>query len=196
MQIEQEFTLRARCRLATNGRSRRFGVSFALRVCSFSTAVTGGEIGKMLAGAGDRETFFVEEALDFENGFDVVAAVEAMAARTFYGLQRWEFGFPVAQDEGFRRRQAAYFADAEKALFRKFRRGMCSGGHMFSVSYYSEWRVRRWKLEKAPYLRRPLSRLPRRFSCLCWRRGPWRLRRSRSSPRGAMWVRAERFLRR
>ena len=137
MQIEQEFTLRARCRLATNGRSRRFDVSFAFRVCSFSTAVTGGNVGKMLAGAGDRETFFVEEALDFENGFYVVAAVEAMAAGTFYGLQRRKFGFPVAQDEGFRRRQAADFADAEKALFRNFRRGMCSGGHMFSVSYYS-----------------------------------------------------------
>src|SRR3984885_14676498 len=150
----------------------------------------------MLAGARDRETFLVEEALDFEDGFDVVAPIKAMAARTFYGLQHRKLGLPVAQYEGFRRRQAAYFADAEKALLRNFRRGMRSGGHMFSVSYYSKWRVRRWKLGKAPYLRRLLSRLPRRFSCFRWRRGPWRLRRSRSSPRAAMWVRAARFLRR
>jgi hypothetical protein len=196
VQIEQEFALRARCRLATNRRSRRFDMSFAPRVASFSAGVTGGNVGQMFSGTGNRETFLVEEALDFENGFDVVAAVEAMAAGTFYRLQRRKFAFPVTQDEGFGRRQTAYFADAEKALFGNFRCGMCSGGHMFSVSYYSEWRVRRWKLAKAPYLRRPLSRLPRRFSCLCWRRGPWRLRLSRSSPRGAMWVRAERFLRR
>src|SRR5580692_1548490 len=150
----------------------------------------------MLASSGDRETFFVEKAFDFENGFDVVAPIKAMAARAFHGLQRRELGLPVAQDESFRRRQAAHFADAEKALFWNFRRGMCSGGHMFSVSYYSGLRVRRWKLADAPHLRRLLSRLPRRFSCFRWRRGPWRLRRSRSSPRGAMWVRAERFLRR
>ncbi len=148
MQIEQEFAMSARCRLVTNRRSRPFGASFALRVRSFSATMTGGNVGQMLSSAGDRETFFVEKALDFENGFDVVAAVEAMAAGAFYGLQRREFGLPVTQDEGFRRRQAAHFADAEKALLRNFRRGMCSGGHMFSVSYYSGLRVRRWKLEK------------------------------------------------
>jgi len=134
VQIEQEFALRARCRLATNRRSRRFGMSFAPRVRSLSSVVTTCEISKMLAGAGDRETFLVEEALDFENGFDVVAAVEAMAAGTFYRLERRELGFPVAQDEGFRRRQTAYFADAEKALFRNLGSGMCGCSHVFCVS--------------------------------------------------------------
>ena len=138
MQIEQEFALRARCGLATNRGNGRFVVSFALRVHNVSGVVAGGHIGKMLAGAGNRETFLVEQALDFENGFDVVAPIEAMAARTFYRLQRGEFGLPVAQNESFRRRETAYFADAEKALFRNFGRGMRCGGHMFSVSYYSE----------------------------------------------------------
>src|SRR5580704_4735495 len=142
VQIEQEFAMRARCRFATSGRGWRFGVSLALRRRRVSAAMTTCEVSKMLAGAGDRETLFIEQALDFKNGFDVVAAVEAMAARTFYRLQSWEFRFPVAQDESFCRRQAAHFADAKKALLRNFGRGLSAASHGFSVSYYYRLRVR------------------------------------------------------
>jgi hypothetical protein len=57
----------------------------------------------MLAGADDGETFVVKKTLDFENGFDVLAAIEAMAAGAFYRLERGKFCFPVAQDESFGR---------------------------------------------------------------------------------------------
>ena len=150
MQVEEEFAMRARCRFAAGVRGGRFRASFALDRGRVSAAVPTREICKMFAGACDREAFFVEQAFDFENGFDVVAAVEAVAAGAFHRLQRWEFGFPVTQDEGLRSRQAAHFANAEKALLRNFGRGMSSGSHMFSVSYYYELRVRSWKLEKAP----------------------------------------------
>jgi hypothetical protein len=150
MQIEKEFSVRARRRFAAGGRGGRFRARFALNRGRISAAVTVGEIGEMFAGAGDGKTFFVEKAFDFKNGFDVVAAVEAMSAGTFHRLQRREFRFPVTQDEGFRSRQAAHFADAEKALLRDFGRGVGGASHMFSVSYYYELRVRSWKLEKAP----------------------------------------------
>jgi hypothetical protein len=150
VQIEQEFAMRARCRFAAGVRGGRFRASFALDRGCVSDAVTACEICKMLAGASDGEAFLVEQAFDFENGFDVVATVEAVAAGTFHRLQRREFGFPVAQDEGLRSRQAAHFANAEKALLRKFGRGVGGASHMFSVSYYYELRVRRWKLEKPP----------------------------------------------
>jgi hypothetical protein len=150
VQVEQEFAVCARCRFAAGVRGGCFRASFALDRSRVSAAVTACEIRKMLAGACDRETFLVEEAFDFKNGFDVVAAVETMSAGAFHRLQSWEFGFPVTQDEGFRSRQAAYFTNAEKALLRNFGRGMSSGSHMFSVSYYYKLGVRRWKFEKAP----------------------------------------------
>jgi hypothetical protein len=68
---------------------------------------------EMFARAGDGEALFVEEALDFENSFDVFAAVKAMAAGALYRLQHGKFGFPIAQDEGLCGRQAADFADAK-----------------------------------------------------------------------------------
>src|SRR5580704_2222137 len=92
------------------------------------------EIGKMLAGACDRKTFFVEQAFDLEYRLDVFATVEAMTARAFHRLESREFRFPIAKDESFRGRQSAHFADAEKTLLRKFRRSLRSTGHIFSVS--------------------------------------------------------------
>src|SRR5271163_3244296 len=86
VQIEEKFALSLRGSFAAGRRSMsvRGGVGFA--------AIASGDIGarvfavflaalfEMFARAGDGETFFVEQALDFENGFDVFAAVEAMAA--------------------------------------------------------------------------------------------------------------------
>ena len=78
-------------------------------VCSIS----GGLIGEMFAGTDDGETLFVEKPLDFENSFDVLAAIKAMSTGAFHGLKRGEFGLPVAQDESLCGGQAAHFADAE-----------------------------------------------------------------------------------
>ena len=68
---------------------------------------------EMFARAGDGETLFIEQALDLENGFDIFATIEAMAAGTFHRLQHGKFGFPIAQDEGLGGRQAADFTDTE-----------------------------------------------------------------------------------
>ena len=68
---------------------------------------------EMLARAGDRKSLVVEQALDLENGLDVFAAIEAMAARAFHRLQHGKFGLPIAQHEGLGGGQAADFADAK-----------------------------------------------------------------------------------
>ena len=81
----------------------------------------------MFARAGDGESFLVQQALDFENGLDVFAAVEAMAVGALHRLQHGKFGFPVAQDEGLGGRQAADFADAEEALLFRVVMGAVSG---------------------------------------------------------------------
>ena len=73
----------------------------------------------MFARAGDSESFVVEQALDLENGFDVFAAIQAVAAWAFNRLQRGKFGFPIAKDERFGRGDAADFTDAEKTLRRQ-----------------------------------------------------------------------------
>ena len=92
-------------------------------------AVAGGFVREIFAGTGDREAFFVEQALDFEDGFDVLAAVEALAAGALDGLERGEFGFPEAQDKSLGGREAADFPDAEKSFLRNRRRGLRGTGH-------------------------------------------------------------------
>ena len=82
---------------------------------------------EMFARAGDRKTLVVEQALDFENGFDVFAAIEAMAARALHRLQHGKFGFPIAQDEGLGSRQAADFADANRLFSCVSSMGAASG---------------------------------------------------------------------
>src|SRR5580700_8223860 len=89
VQIEEEFALRARGWLAMSASCRRVRMictSFAsyAGVCSIS----GGLIGEMFAGTDDGETLFVEKPLDFENGFDVLAAIKAMSTGAFHGLKR------------------------------------------------------------------------------------------------------------
>ena len=102
MQIEEEFALGARGRLVTWG---SLGRVFMARAARSSVAdaysVAGGLIGEMFTRANDGETFIVEQALDFEDGFDVLATIETMAAGAFHRLERREFRFPVAQDESF-----------------------------------------------------------------------------------------------
>ncbi len=138
VQIEQEFAMRARSWLATGVGGGRCCASFVFAYGGggngAAAVVAARKVGKMFAGTGDREAFLVEEALDFENGFDVVAAIEAMAAGTFHGLERGKFSFPVAKDERLGGRQAADFADAEKTLFRNFRRSLRGTGHVFCLS--------------------------------------------------------------
>lgn len=102
MQIEEEFALRARRRLVTGtSHGRDFMMRAARGGLANGYSIAGGLIGQMLAGADDGETFVVEQALDFKDGLDVLATIEAMAAGTFQGLERGEFRFPVTQDESF-----------------------------------------------------------------------------------------------
>ena len=102
MQIEEEFSLSARRRIGARG---SHGGAFMMRAArggvADACAVTGGLVGEMFARSNDGETFVVEQALDLENCFDVLAAIETMAAWTFYRLERRKFRFPVAQDESF-----------------------------------------------------------------------------------------------
>ena len=97
MQIEEEFALRARRRLVTGtSHGRGFMMRSARGGFANGYSIAGGLIGQMLAGADDGETFVVEQALDFKDGLDVLATVEAMTAWTFYWLKRGKFRFPVA----------------------------------------------------------------------------------------------------
>jgi hypothetical protein len=66
-------------------------------------------IGQMLAGADDGETFVVEQALDFKDGLDVLATIEAMAAGTFQGLERGEFEEDKVPGWGYRAAQEKQF---------------------------------------------------------------------------------------
>lgn len=96
-----------------------------------------GVAGKETPGPGDGKAFVIEQALDFKYGFDVFAAVQAMAAGALHRLQRGKFGFPVAQDEGLGRGEPADFADAEKRFFREGRKVLrircwSSAGHVYS----------------------------------------------------------------
>ena|ERR1700723_11301 len=99
---------------------------------------------KKSAGAGDGEALVVKQALNFEDGFDVFTAVEAVAAGALHWLQCGKFGFPVAQDEGLSRGETANFADAKKRFFRE-------GGSVL--------RFRSWSSASHVYLyRRPILR--------------------------------------
>jgi hypothetical protein len=66
-----------------------------------------------MARAGEGVAFPVDEALDFESGFDVAATVEALAGSTFAGLELGELRLPEAQDVGFYATDAGDIADFE-----------------------------------------------------------------------------------
>src|SRR5579875_1041404 len=89
----------------------------------------------MFAGPRNGESFLVEEALDFENGLDVLAAVQALARGALHRLKRGKFGFPEAQNESLGARQAAHFADAEQTLFGDVRRHLCRACHVSCAPY-------------------------------------------------------------
>src|SRR5580704_2874774 len=120
VQIEEKFALSLRGSFAAGrrgvgvrGRTDCTAIARGGGVACRVVAVFLAAFFEVFARSGDRKTFVVEQALDFENGFDVFAAVEAMAAGTLHGLQHGKLGFPIAQDEGLGGGQAADFADAE-----------------------------------------------------------------------------------
>ena len=133
VEIEQEFSMRAR-RRAMLRRNDRYRDSFTLGLIARRRRDTAALFGKVLSRARDRETLFVKEPLDLEDGLDVLAAVEAVPARAFHRLECGEFRLPVAQNECLGGRQAAHFPDTEKALFRDFPRSMGRTCHVLSVS--------------------------------------------------------------
>jgi hypothetical protein len=69
-----------------------------------------------LAGAGDGVALVVEEGFYAEGGFDVAAAVEALAGAAFVGFELGEFALPEAEDVGGNVAETGYFADAEVEL--------------------------------------------------------------------------------
>src|ERR1700735_1003572 len=101
-----------------------------LRIAMMRWMLGVGVAGKKPSGAGDGKSFVIEQAFNFENGFDVFAAVEAMAAGAFHRLQRGKFRFPVAKDESLGRGEAADFADTEKCIFRE-------GGNVLRIRCWS-----------------------------------------------------------
>lgn len=87
MQIEQEFALRARGRLRAGAARACFGMVRAAAGGGIGAhAVSGSLFSKMFARADNSKTFIVEKALDFKNCFNILAAIQPMAAGTFYRL--------------------------------------------------------------------------------------------------------------
>ena len=72
-----------------------------------------GTSGKVFARAFDRETLFIQQALDFKNHLNILAPVQAMAGGALGGLQAGEFRFPIAEDVGLGLGKLADFPDAE-----------------------------------------------------------------------------------
>ena len=71
-----------------------------------------------LTRARDRVALVVEKRLDVEDGFDIAAAVEALAGAALVGLELGELALPEAQDVGGDVAEARDFADAEVELVR------------------------------------------------------------------------------
>src|SRR5215472_4272444 len=103
MQIKKEFLVSAGRGTVLRGNDRRlygFNVRFAdprRRRATVSSSL----LSEVLTCTRDGKALFVEQALDFKDRFDVLAAIQAVSARAFHWLKGREFGFPIAQDEGF-----------------------------------------------------------------------------------------------
>src|ERR1700684_3880570 len=70
----------------------------------------------MLAGARDGKTFIIKQALNLENGFDILATIQTMTARALHGLKSRKICLPIEQNKGFCGGKAADFSDAEQTL--------------------------------------------------------------------------------
>ncbi len=68
---------------------------------------------QLLAGAGDGESFFVEQLLDAKNALDVASPIHSLAGTAFNRLELGEFGFPEAKHVGGQAAESGYFANAE-----------------------------------------------------------------------------------
>jgi hypothetical protein len=55
----------------------------------------------------------VDQVLDLQGEFNVVAAIEALTSSTFVGLELWKLGLPKAQDIGFDAADAGHIANLE-----------------------------------------------------------------------------------
>ena len=71
---------------------------------------------KLLAGAGDGESFFVEQLLDAEDALDVAAPIHSLTGAAFDRLELREFRFPEAKHVGRETAQGGDLADAEVEL--------------------------------------------------------------------------------
>ena len=68
---------------------------------------------QLLTGAGDGESFFVEQLLDVQDALDVASSIHALAGAAFDWFELGEFGFPEAEHVGGQAAEGGDFADAE-----------------------------------------------------------------------------------
>jgi hypothetical protein len=136
VKVEEKFSIRMRSRPAARGRGNfSHGTRSGFGAYARALAARSVALCQMLARSGDSEPLFVQQALDFENGLNVLASVQALAGGAFHWLKSGKFGFPEAQDERFRAGETAYFADAEKALVRNIRCRLCCACHVSFAPY-------------------------------------------------------------
>ena len=75
------------------------------------------EIGpQLLAGAGDGETFFIQELLDLENSFHIFAPVHALSGAALHRLELRELRFPEPKNVSRQAAEVRNLADAEVEL--------------------------------------------------------------------------------
>src|SRR5258705_4407232 len=112
-------------RRKTGSCARRQG--FAVQTAGFRRLIA-----QVATRARDRKPFVVEQALDHEDGVDVLAAIQSVAFRAFYRLQHGELRLPVSQDKLLRAGHAADLADPEQVLVRDSRFVLSVIFHVYS----------------------------------------------------------------
>jgi hypothetical protein len=68
---------------------------------------------QLLTGAGDGESFFVEQLLDAQDALDIASPIHSLAGAAFDGIELGEFGFPETEHIGGQTAEGGDFADAE-----------------------------------------------------------------------------------
>jgi hypothetical protein len=73
---------------------------------------------QLLASAGDRETFFIEQSFYPYDILNIPLAVQALARTALLGRKQWEFRLPETQDVGRQIAKSGHFADPEVKFVR------------------------------------------------------------------------------
>lgn len=73
---------------------------------------------QLLARSRNGESFFVEQSLDANQGFYILATVHALSGAALDRLQLWKFRFPETQHVRRQLAECGHFADPEIKFFR------------------------------------------------------------------------------